>query len=88
MSGEVPEAVWMYKANVSGLCDIEITENISSAWQVLKKLRKHGTGGKLLRTNGDWLRNRWQRVCIKGKQPTWKYGVVFLMALFWGLCHS
>jgi len=26
MSGEVPEAVWMYKENFSRLCNIEITE--------------------------------------------------------------
>ena len=37
-----------------------------------EKLRKHGIGGKLLGIIGDWLRNRRQRVCIKGKQSTWE----------------
>jgi len=35
-------------------------------------LRKHGIGEKLLGTFGDWLINRWQRVCIKGKQFIWE----------------
>ena len=40
--------------------------------RLLEKLRKHGIGGKLLGIIGDWLRNRRQRVCIKGKQSTWE----------------
>jgi len=40
--------------------------------RLLEKLRKHGTGEKLLGTIGDWLRNRQQRVCIKKKQSTWE----------------
>ena len=36
--------------------------------RLLEKLKKHGINGKLLRVIGDWLRNRRQRVCIKGKQ--------------------
>jgi len=39
--------------------------------RLLEKLRKHGIGGKLLETIGDWLRNTRQRVCINGKQSTW-----------------
>jgi len=39
--------------------------------RLLEKLRKRSIGGKLLGTIGDWLRNRRQRVCIKGKQFTW-----------------
>jgi len=38
--------------------------------RLLGKLRKRGIGWKLLGTVGDWLRNRRQRVCIKGKQST------------------
>jgi len=34
---------------------------------LLEKRKKHGIRGKLLRTMGDWLSNRKQRVCIKGK---------------------
>jgi len=35
-------------------------------------------------TIGEWLRNRLQRVCNKGKQSTWrKSGAVFL-----GLCFG
>jgi len=40
--------------------------------RLLEKLRKHGIDGKLLRTIGNWLRNRWQKVCIKGKQSSWE----------------
>jgi len=35
--------------------------------RLLEKLKKHGIRGKLLHTIGDWLSNRKQRVCIKGK---------------------
>ena len=38
---------------------------------LLEKLKKHGTGGKLLRTIGSWLSNRRQRVCVKGAQSKW-----------------
>jgi len=34
--------------------------------RLLEKLRKHGIGGKLLRTIGNWLSKRRQRVCVKG----------------------
>ena len=37
----------------------------------MEKLRKHGIEGKLLRI-GDWLTNRRQGICIKGKQPSWE----------------
>jgi len=40
--------------------------------RLLEKLQKHGINGKLLRVIGDWLRNRRQRVCIKGKQLSWE----------------
>jgi len=39
--------------------------------RLLEKLRKHGIRGKLLSVIGDWLRNRKQRVCIKGKWSIW-----------------
>jgi len=34
---------------------------------LLKKLKKHAIRGKTLRTIAEWLSNRKQRVCIKGK---------------------
>ena len=34
--------------------------------RLLEKLRKRGIGGKLLRTIGNWLSKRRQRVCVKG----------------------
>jgi len=34
--------------------------------RLLEKLRKHGIGGKLLRTLGNWLSKRRQRVGVKG----------------------
>jgi len=40
--------------------------------RLLKKLKKHGIIGKPLRVIGDWLSNRRQRVCIKGKQSSWE----------------
>jgi len=39
--------------------------------RLLEKLRKHGIKRKLLCTIGDRLRNRKQRVCIKGKWSNW-----------------
>ena len=39
--------------------------------RLLKKLRKHGIGGKLLNVIGNWLSNRTQRVCIKGRWSSW-----------------
>jgi len=32
--------------------------------RLVEKLRKHGIGGKLLRTIDSWLRGRRQRVCV------------------------
>ena len=39
--------------------------------RLLEKLRKHGIGGKLLNVIGNWLSNRKQRVCIKGRWSSW-----------------
>jgi len=39
--------------------------------RLLEKLRKHGIKRKLLRTIGDRLRKKKQRVCIKGKWSNW-----------------
>ena len=39
--------------------------------RLLEKLRKHGIGGKLLNVVGNWLSNRKQRVCIKGRWSSW-----------------
>ena len=39
--------------------------------RLLKKLKKHGIRGKLLSVIGDWLSNRKQRVCIKGRWSSW-----------------
>ena len=39
--------------------------------RLLEKLKKHGIRGKLLRAISDWLNNRKQRVCIKGKWSSW-----------------
>jgi len=39
--------------------------------RLLEKLKKHGTAGKLLSVIGDWLSNRKQRVCIKGRWSSW-----------------
>jgi len=35
--------------------------------RLLEKLNKHGIGEKLLSVTGNWLSNRKQRVCIKGR---------------------
>jgi len=35
-------------------------------------LEKHGIGGKLLRTIGNWLSKRRQRVCVKGVKSAWE----------------
>ena len=35
--------------------------------RLLEKLSKHGIRGKLLSVTGNWLSNRKQRVCIKGR---------------------
>jgi len=35
--------------------------------RLLEKLKNHGIIGNLLGVIGDWLRNRKQRVCIKGR---------------------
>jgi len=40
--------------------------------RLLEKLRKHGIGGKLLRTIGNWVSKRRQRVCVKGVKSTWE----------------
>ena len=40
--------------------------------RLLEKLRKHGIGGKLLRTTANWLSKRRQRVCVKGVKSTWE----------------
>ena len=40
--------------------------------RLLEKLRKHGIGGKLLRTVGNWLSKRRQRVCVKGVKSMWE----------------
>jgi len=40
--------------------------------RLLEKLRKHGIGGKLLRTIGNWISKRRQRVCVKGVKSTWE----------------
>jgi len=39
--------------------------------RLLEKLKKHGIIGNLLGVIGDWLRNRKQRVCIKGRWSSW-----------------
>jgi len=40
----------------------------ASHQRLLEKLKKHGIRGKLLSVIiGDWLSNRKQRVCIKGR---------------------
>ena len=38
--------------------------------RLLEKLKKHGIRGKLS-VIGDWLSNWKQRVCIKGRWPSW-----------------
>ena len=40
--------------------------------RLLEKLRKHGIGGKLLSTIGNWLSKRRQRVCVKGVKSAWE----------------
>jgi len=40
--------------------------------RLLEKLRKHGIGGKLLRTIGNWLSKRRQRICVKGVKSMWE----------------
>ena len=39
--------------------------------RLLEKLKKRGIRGKLLSVIGDWLSNRKQRVCIKGRWSGW-----------------
>jgi len=52
----------------------------------LEKLRKHGIGGKLLETIGDWLRNRF---VLKGNSLLERNsGAVFLRALVLGHDYS
>ena len=51
--------------------------------RLLEKLSKHGKRGKLLSVIGNWLSNREQRVCIKGRWSKWiRYGVGFHRGLF------
>ena len=52
--------------------------------RLLEKLNKHGIRGKLLSVIGNWLSNRKQRVCIKGRwtQNGLQYGVGFHKGLF------
>jgi len=40
--------------------------------RLLEKLRKHGIGGKLLKTIGNWLSKRRQRVYVKGVKSMWE----------------
>jgi len=39
--------------------------------RLLEKLNKHGIRGKFLSVIGDWLSNRKQMVCIKGRWSRW-----------------
>jgi len=39
--------------------------------RLLEKLKKRGIRGKLFSVTGDWLSNRKQRVCIKGRWSSW-----------------
>jgi len=39
--------------------------------RLMKKLKKHGIGGKLLRTIANWLSTRRQRVRVKGVTSAW-----------------
>jgi len=39
--------------------------------RLLEKMRKHGIGGRLLGVIENWLRNRRQKVCIKGRGSCW-----------------
>jgi len=39
--------------------------------RLLEKLKKHGISGKLLSVICDWLSNRKQRVCTKGRWSSW-----------------
>ena len=39
--------------------------------RLMEKLKKHGIGGKLLRTIGNWLSARRQRVCVKSVMSAW-----------------
>ena len=53
--------------------------------RLLEKLNKHGIGGKLLSVIGNWLSNRKQRVCVKGRWSKWitvLYRVGFRRGLF------
>jgi len=53
--------------------------------RLLEKLRKHGIGGKLLKTIGNWLSKRRQRVCVKGVKSMWEeVGAGSHRALSWG----
>jgi len=56
--------------------------------RLLEKLRKHGMGGKLLITVGNWLSKRRQRVCVKGVESIRgrKSGAGFHRALSWRPC--
>jgi len=39
--------------------------------RLFKKLKKHAIGSKLLAVIGKWLQNKRQRICIKGRGPSW-----------------
>jgi len=61
---------------VEGFCVDIIFLDLAKAFdklphqRLLEKLRKHGIGGKLLRTIGNWLSKRRQRVCVKDVKST------------------
>ena len=51
--------------------------------RLLEKLSKHGIRGKLLSVIGNWLSNRKQKICVKGRWSKWiQYGVGFRRGLF------
>jgi len=39
--------------------------------RLLEKLKKHGISGNILNVIEDWLKDRRQRVCIKGRWSGW-----------------
>ena len=39
--------------------------------RLLEKLKKHGISGSILKVIEDWLKDRRQRVCIKGRWSGW-----------------
>jgi len=39
--------------------------------RLLEKLKKHGISGNILNVTEDWLKDRRQRVCIKGRWSGW-----------------